>query len=67
MTRNGVGKKNKQNEELGDFMGKYLQHPSVRRVISALFSAGYTKDVIELEETARSAEEAAKALGVNAI
>ena len=45
-------------------MGKYIQHPSVQRVVAALSAAGQTEDVIELEETARSAEEAAKALGV---
>ena len=45
-------------------MGKYTQHPSVQRVVAALSAAGHTEDVIELEETARSAEEAAKALGV---
>ena len=45
-------------------MGKYLQHPSVQRVVAALSAAGQTEDVIELEETARSAEEAAKARGV---
>ena len=45
-------------------MGKYIQHPSVHRVVATLSAAGQTEDVIELEETARSAEEAAKALGV---
>ena len=45
-------------------MGKYIQHPSVHRVVAALSAAGHTEDVIEFEETARSAEEAAKALGV---
>ena len=45
-------------------MGNYIHHPSVHRVVAALSAAGQTEDVIELEETARSAEEAAKALGV---
>ena len=45
-------------------MGKYIQHPSVQRVVAALSAAGQTEDVIELEETARSAEEAAKTLSV---
>ena len=41
-----------------------LENESVKKVRAALIEAGVADNVIELEETARSAEEAAKSLGV---
>lgn len=41
-----------------------LQHPAVRRVQAALHERGSGAQVIELTETARSAPDAARALGV---
>jgi prolyl-tRNA editing enzyme YbaK/EbsC (Cys-tRNA(Pro) deacylase) len=41
-----------------------LEHPAVRRVQSALREKGSRADVIELEATARTAEDAARSLGV---
>ena len=43
-----------------------LQHPAVRRVQAALRERGSGAEVIELSETARSAQDAARALGVEA-
>lgn len=43
---------------------KYLSHPSVRHVVARLAEAGHQHDVIALADTARSAREAAAALGV---
>ena len=41
-----------------------LENESVKKVRAALIETGVGDNVIELEETARSAEEAAKSLGV---
>ncbi len=41
-----------------------LARPTVRRVIEALAAAGLDDRVVELAETARTAEDAARALGV---
>lgn len=41
-----------------------LDHPAVQRVIGALRAKGSAAEVIELERTARTAEDAARALGV---
>ena len=41
-----------------------IENDSVKKVRAALIEAGVGDNVIELEETARSAEEAAKSLGV---
>ena len=43
---------------------RYLSHPSVRHVVARLAEAGHQHDVIALADTARSAWEAAAALGV---
>ena len=43
---------------------RFLSHPSVRHVTSFLEAAGHPHGVIALDDTARSAEEAAAALGV---
>ena len=43
---------------------RFLSHPSVRHVASCLEAAGHRHGVIALDDTARSAEEAAVALGV---
>jgi len=43
---------------------RFLSHPSVRHVASCLDTAGHPHGVIALDATARSAEEAAAALGV---
>ena len=43
---------------------RFLSHPSVRHVASCLEAAGHQHGVIALDDTARSAEEAAAALGV---
>ena len=43
---------------------RFLSHPSVRHVASCLETAGHRHGVIALDDTARSAEEAAVALGV---
>jgi len=43
---------------------RFLSHPSVQHVTSCLARAGHPHEVIALEHTARSAEEAAAALGV---
>ena len=43
---------------------RFLCHPSVRHVASCLEAAGHPHPVIALDDTARSAEEAATALGV---
>ena len=43
---------------------RFLSHPSVRHVASCLEAAGHRHGVIALDDTARSAEEAAAALGV---
>ena len=40
-----------------------LEHPSVRRVRAALAEAGSSASVIELSETARSAQDAADSIG----
>ena len=42
---------------------RFLSHPSVRHVASCLEAAGHRHGVIALDDTARSAEEAAAALG----
>lgn len=39
-----------------------LEHPSVKRVRKALETAGYEDTVMELDETARTAEDAARAI-----
>ena len=41
-----------------------LDHPAVRRVQAALLEKGSRAEVIELETTARTAEDAARSLGV---
>jgi prolyl-tRNA editing enzyme YbaK/EbsC (Cys-tRNA(Pro) deacylase) len=41
-----------------------LDHPAVRRVLGALRAKGSAAEVIELETTARTAEDAARSLGV---
>ena len=43
---------------------KHLSHPSVRHVAACLQAAAHPHDVIALDDTARSAAEAAAALGV---
>ena len=43
---------------------KYLSYPSVRHVVARLAEAAHQHDVIALADTARSAREAAAALGV---
>jgi len=43
---------------------KYLSHPSVRHVTARLTDIGHPHQVIALADTARSAQEAAAALGV---
>lgn len=43
---------------------KYLSHPSVRHVVARLAEGAHQHDVIALADTARSAQEAAAALGV---
>ena len=43
---------------------RYLSHPSVRHVVARLAEAAHQHDVIALADTARSAQEAAAALGV---
>ena len=43
---------------------KFLSHPSVRHVATKLTDAGHPHRVIALADTARSAQEAAAALGV---
>ena len=43
---------------------RYLSHPSVRHVVARLAEAAHQHDVIALADTARSAREAAAALGV---
>ena len=43
---------------------KHLSHPSVRHVSSCLAAAAHPHEVIALDDTARSAAEAAAALGV---
>ena len=43
---------------------RFLSHPSFWHVASCLEAAGYPHGLIALEDTARSAEEAAVALGV---
>jgi len=43
---------------------RFLSHPSVRHVTARLAAAGHPHQVIALQDTARSAEEAAAALGV---
>lgn len=45
-------------------MSKFLEHPSVQRVINSLSYIGHSGQVVELENTARSAEDAASALNV---
>ena len=42
---------------------KHLSHPSVRHVAACLQAAAHPHDVIALDDTARSAAEAAAALG----
>jgi len=42
---------------------KHLTSPAVKKVRSALVDAGYSDTVIELEETARTAQDAANATG----
>ena len=44
---------------------RFLSHPSVRHVASCLEASGHRHGVIALDDTARSAEEAAAALGVD--
>lgn len=44
-------------------MSGYLQNASVQRVQRALGEAGSTSEVVELSDTARTAEDAARALG----
>ena len=44
--------------------GSRLDHPGVQRVVAALRAKGSTAEVIELETTARTAEDAAHSLGV---
>ena len=43
---------------------RFLSHPSVQHVTACLARAGHPHEVIALEDTARSAEEAAAALSV---
>ena len=43
---------------------RYLSHPSVRHVVGRLAEAAHQHDVIALSDTARSAQEASAALGV---
>ena len=43
---------------------RFLSHPSVQHVTACLSDAGHPHEVIALEDTARSAEEAAAALSV---
>lgn len=43
---------------------KHLSHPSVRHVAACLQAAAHSHEVIALDDTARSAAEAAAALGV---
>lgn len=43
---------------------KYLSYPSVRHVVARLAEAAHQHDVIALSDTARSAQEASAALGV---
>ena len=45
-------------------MSKYLDNLSVQKVINLLSDIGHSGQVIELEETARTAEEAASSLNV---
>lgn len=40
-----------------------LERPAVKRVVNALAAAGHGAEVVVLDETARTAEDAAKALG----
>jgi prolyl-tRNA editing enzyme YbaK/EbsC (Cys-tRNA(Pro) deacylase) len=43
--------------------GELLERPSVRRVREALAAAGTTAAVVELDETARTADDAARSIG----
>lgn len=45
-------------------MGDRIDHPAVRRVQAALVAKGSRAEVIELAETARTAADAARAVGV---
>ena len=45
-------------------MNKFIDTPSVQRVISSLSDIGHSIQIIELKNTARSAEDAASALNV---
>ena len=47
------------------YMTENTQHPSVMRVQSALRAAGYPDDIRWLEESARTAAQAAEALGID--
>ena len=45
-------------------MESVLYHPAVKRVRSALFDAGADIEIVALSDSARSAQEAADALGI---